>query len=179
MHLFFKKLTKSRDKKMEQQPFVPEKKRLVEAALFLSAEPLKIEDLARLTMSTVEDTRLAINELSAELEERKSALEVKEEASHFRLGVKGEFDSFAKGFSTIPELGKSVLKTLAFISYKQPVRQSEVIRFRSNKAYEHVKTLEEKGFIRREEVGRTYIIYTTKKFLEYFGETSKNPAKLG
>ncbi|MBI4044080.1 MAG: SMC-Scp complex subunit ScpB [Candidatus Diapherotrites archaeon] len=159
---------------MENQSSLPDKKRLVEAALFLSAEPLRIEDLSRLTMSTVEETRLALNELSAELEERKSALEVKEDASHFRFAVKSEFDSFAKGFSTIPELGKSVLKTLAFISYKQPVRQSEVIRFRSNKAYEHVKTLVEKGFIRREEVGRTYIIYTTKKFLEYFGAPSKN-----
>lgn len=156
-----------------QQPLIPEKKRLVEAALFLSSEPLKIEDLARLTMSTVEDARLALNELAQELEERKSALEVKEDGANFRLAVKNEFDVFAKSFSTIPELGKSVLKTLAFISYKQPVRQSEVIRFRSNKGYEHIKTLEDKGFIRREEVGRTYIIYTTKKFLEYFGEPSE------
>ena len=148
--------------------------RLVEASLFMSSEPLKIQDLARLVHLSVEETRLALNELSQKLDERNSALELRDDSSGFRLGVRKELDAFAQNFSAIPELNKSVLKTLAFISYKQTVRQSEVIHFRNNKGYEHVKLLEDKGFIRRENVGRTFLIFTTKKFVDYFGEP-KNP----
>lgn len=148
--------------------------RLIEASLFMSSEPLKIQDLARLVRASVEETRVALNELTQNLDERNSALELRDDSSGFRLSVRKEFDEFAQNFSTVPELNKSVLKTLAFISYKQPVRQSEVIRFRNNKGYEHVKILEDKGFIRRETVGRTFLIFTTKKFVDYFGEP-KNP----
>ncbi len=152
-------------------------KQIIEAALFMSSEPLLVQDLARIVKAGVEETRIALNQLSLDLEERHSALEVRDDSVGFRLAVRKEFEEFTQNFSAIPELNKSVLKTLAFISYKQPIRQSEVIRYRNNKAYEHIKALEEKGFIRRETVGRTFLVFTTKKFIEYFGEP-KNPVAL-
>lgn len=153
-------------------------KQLVEAALFMAAEPITVEELSRLANCPIEETRMALNELSLDLDERKSSIEVKFEPTGARLAVRKEFDEFVKNFSTIPELNKSTLKTLALISFKQPIRQSEVIRIRNNKAYEHIKTLEEKGFIRREEVGKTYMVYTTKKFIDYFGAQNQPPVQV-
>lgn len=159
---------------MEEENTNPKKlKPLIEAALFLSSEALSLPELSRLVHAEIDDTRTALNELSVELQERDSALEIKEEGNAIRLSVRDEFDDFSKNFSTIPELSKTVLKTLAFISFKQPVKQSDVIRYRNNKAYEHIGILEDKGFIRRETVGKTFIIFTTKKFVEYFGEPKK------
>lgn len=147
----------------------------VEAALFLSSEPLSIESLSKISGKTVEETRQALNELSEALEERDSSLEVRIEPIGVRFAVKKELEEFARNFRAVPELSKTVLKTLALIAYRQPIKQSEVIRIRNNKAYDHIGTLELKGFIRRESVGRTFIIYTTKKFIEYFGEPKTPP----
>ncbi len=145
----------------------------IEAALFMSSEAISMHELSRLVKSSLEETRIALNKLSSELDERNSALEIRDEPNGVKLGIRKQFENVMQHFSTVPELSSTVLKTLAFISYKQPVRQSEVIRFRNNKAYEHIATLEEKGFIRIESVGRTFIIFTTKKFVDYFGEPKK------
>lgn len=144
-------------------------RQIIEAALFMSSEPVTVEELSRIANVSVDQTRTGLNDLSSELEEKNSALEVRIEPTGIRLAVRKEFEEFTKNFSTIPELNKSVLKTLALVSFRQPVKQSEVIRIRNNKAYEHIKILEDKGFVKREKVGRTFIVYTTKKFVEYFG----------
>ena len=46
--------------------------------------------------------------------------------------------------------------------------QSDIIKIRSNKAYEHIKELEEMQFLEKVRKGRTYQIKLTKKFFEYF-----------
>ena len=94
------------------------------------------------------------------------------------MGVKPEYDTHVSHMAAAPELHKGIMKTLAFIAYKQPVRQSEVIGFRNSKAYEHIKLLREKGFVRKEKKGITYLLYTTPKFKEYFGgQMSQSQAK--
>ncbi|MBU0661906.1 SMC-Scp complex subunit ScpB, partial [Candidatus Micrarchaeota archaeon] len=66
-----------------------------------------------------------------------------------------------------------------YIAYKQPVAQAEVINFRNSKAYDHIRALKERGFIRKERTGRTYKIYTTKKFVDYFGKGGKKGQSAG
>ena len=59
-------------------------------------------------------------------------------------------------------------KTLAIIAYKQPVTQSEVIKIRGNKAYDHIKSLREQSLISADRKGRTRLLKVTSNFYEYF-----------
>jgi DNA-binding MarR family transcriptional regulator len=66
------------------------------------------------------------------------------------------------------ELSKTILETLAVIAWKHPVLQADVIKIRTNKAYDHIKELEELGFITKEKKGRSYLLKVSTKFREYF-----------
>ncbi len=90
------------------------------------------------------------------------------------MGIKEKYEDFVGHMAASPELHKGIMKTLAYIAYKQPVKQSDVINFRNSKAYEHIKLLKEKGFIKKDKKGITYIISTTSKFREYFGKNAGN-----
>ena len=146
-----------------------ELKKIIEAALFMSPKTVSIDDLAKLSNTTIAQTRVALNELMDEYEQRNSALQIRADDTGIKMDVISNLKEVTSQFAAAPEFNKGVMKTLAYISYKQPIRQTQVIRFRNNKGYDHIKILEENGFIRREQVGKSYIIYTTKKFLEYFG----------
>jgi len=150
-----------------------ELKKTIEAALFMSPQSVSVNDLAKLTNTTVAETRVVLTELIQDYEERDTSLEILDDSSGIKIVVKAEFQDIVSHFAAAPEFNKGIMKTLAYVSYKQPVKQTEVIKFRNNKGYDHIKMLEERGFIRREPVGRSYVIYTTKKFLDYFGKKSK------
>jgi len=46
--------------------------------------------------------------------------------------------------------------------------QSDVIRIRTNKAYDHIGELEKMGFLSKERHGRSYILKLSQKFYDYF-----------
>ena len=71
------------------------------------------------------------------------------------------------------ELSKTVMETLAVVAWKAPVLQSDIIRIRTNKAYDHLRELEDNGFISRAKHGRTQIIKLTDKFYSYFDMQGK------
>jgi len=68
------------------------------------------------------------------------------------------------------ELTSAELKTLAVVAYHAPVRQSDVVRTRGNRAYEHLSKLEEAGLLNSEPAGNTRQFKLSKKFFEYFGD---------
>ena len=86
----------------------------------------------------------------------------------WKLTIKDQYIDVAKEIGIETELTKTVMETLAVIAYKNPVLQSDVIKVRTNKAYDHLKELEETGYIQRERYGRTRKIKLTQKFFDYF-----------
>jgi len=156
-------------------------KKTIEAALFMNPKPMNLESLSKTTdtksFQRIED---ALNELMEDYSVRDSAIEIVRNEEGYRMQVKPEFEPNVRhlGVGTT-EMKKAITKTLAFIAYKQPVKQSMVVKYRSNKAYEEIKDLVEKGFVLKEKSGITYVLRTTKKFLDYFGKDAvvlkKNP----
>jgi segregation and condensation protein B len=147
-----------------------EKEKIIEAALFMSPKPLDIEKLNE--MAQVESrvtTKAMLLELKGLYDSKDSALEIVESPAGFQMRVREAYQEKVKHFATESIFSKSVMKTLAIIAYKQPIAQSQVILIRNNKAYDHLKILLENGFIKKEPKGRTYVLTTTQKFLEYFG----------
>ncbi|PIN84722.1 MAG: SMC-Scp complex subunit ScpB [Candidatus Diapherotrites archaeon CG11_big_fil_rev_8_21_14_0_20_37_9] len=148
-------------------------KKLIEAALFMSPGVVSLRDIAKTINSNVAEVRVIVNELTHDYEARDTAIEIRYEQDGARMAVKEEFEGDVSHMAAAPELHKGIMKTLAYIAYKQPVKQSDVIHFRNSKAYEHIKMLKERGFIRKEKKGISYTIYTTPKFKEYFGTNLK------
>jgi len=154
-----------------------ELRKKLEAALFMAPTHIGVEDLARLSKSTVQEVKVALNELVHEYAERESAIIIEEGQAGFRMKIRPEFEEEVSHLAASSELHKGIMKTLSYVAYKQPVKQTEVIKFRNTKAYDHIKVLEEKGFIKREKAGVSYVITTTKKFHDYFTPVKKEKAQ--
>jgi len=73
------------------------------------------------------------------------------------------------------EIEAPLIRTLAIIAYKQPIKQSDLVEIRGNKSYDHVKELESRGLINAVRQSRTKLLTTTRGFADYFGITSCNP----
>ena len=144
--------------------------KIIEAALFTSPNPLSLTDFYELTKKNVPELRVALNELINHYNEAESSLEIVETLQGYQMKVRKGFDEKVTQLTKAPELSKGVMKTLAFIAYKQPVKQSDLVKYRTTSAYDEIKVLEEKGYITKEPKDKTFIVRTTKKFLNAFGE---------
>ena len=153
-------------------------KRLIEAALFTSPGVVTMHDIAKIANSNVAEVRVVVNSLMHDYESKATSLEIRIDSEGARMAIKEEYEDKVSHMAAAPELHKGMLKTLAYIAYKQPVKQAEVINFRNSKAYEHIKILKERGFIVKEKKGITYIIRTTSKFREYFGKNVNKPKEI-
>lgn len=148
-----------------------EKEKIIEAALFMSPKPLSLDELNTIAkVSSRVETLGMIRELMSFYNTRKSALEIVELPVGYQMRVKEEYEDEVQQFAQNSMFSRGVMKTLAFIAYKQPITQSVVVKYRNNKAYDHLKLLLEQGFIKKEPRGRTFVLTTTTKFIEYFGK---------
>lgn len=143
--------------------------KVMEAALFMSSKGLSIEELGNTAALPLLKARELIPELVDGFNARNSALEIVEDLGGYRMKVRAPFDEKVNHLAGGTELSAGEMKTLAFIAYKQPLIQSQLVQVRSNTAYEHLQRLVEMGFVSKEPKGRTYLLRTTKKFSEYFG----------
>ena len=73
----------------------------------------------------------------------------------------------------VTELDKPTMETLAIIAWKHPVLQSDVVKMRGNKTYEHMKVLVENEFVTTIPTGLSKTIRLAPKFFQYF-DTNKN-----
>ena len=99
---------------------------------------------------------------------RDGALEIDDENGYI-LQVKSDYMDIVEKLCPI-DISSAVLKTLAVIYLKQPIRQSEVKEIRGSSAYDHIQELLNLGLISRkkDKNGRSYNLKTTPKFTEYF-----------
>lgn len=144
------------------------KKGLLEAVLFLSGKALTERQLAAATGVTLTGVRRLLPALAKEFQERGGGLEVVRRGRRWAFQVKEEYrkETASLAPATLP---KPVLKTAGLIAYHQPVKQSHLVRISGPKAYDHVRRLRELGLISARPHGRTLLISTTSKFLEFFG----------
>ena len=149
---------------------MPEKK-FIEASLFMSPTPLPISVLMEACgIQDYSKTKQLVLDFMREFNSRNSALEIVQIEDKFQMRVRPEYSGTAVKFASQAMFHKGIMKTLSLISFKQPISQSAVIKYRNNKAYDHIGKLLEQGLISKEQKGRTFVLRTTKKFLDNFGE---------
>ena len=144
-----------------------DKKRLIEAALFVAAKPLSLADLYQVLKIPKSRIKKIIDEMKGNYGEH--GVRIVEAGGLYEMKIDSSFEEHVSHLAPHKDFPKAVLQTLSLIAYKNPVKQSNIVSVRGNRAYDHLKELEAKGFIRREESGHTNIVHITRKFLDYFG----------
>ena len=144
----------------------------VEAVLFSSGRWMSSQEISRVCRIREEVVDEALKLLSEKYKSEDTALilmrDKKGDVEKWKLTVRSQYSEAVSRVVPQTELKKSVLETLAVIAWKAPVLQSDVIKIRTNKAYNDIDILEEEGFITKEKHGRTYLIKLSKKFFDYF-----------
>ncbi len=143
----------------------------VEAALYASGRPLSPEELAKVAGTTSERKAVGIaREMARLVNSSMLAVEVVEyPGPRFAMQLKPQYTQVARRFATKPLLSKAALRTLSFVAFFQPIPSGELVLRRGSTAYQHLKELEEVGFVVGERLGRSKAYRTTGRFAEYFG----------
>jgi segregation and condensation protein B len=141
----------------------------VEAALFISGRFLSMQELVALTDINPILLRELIEKLMDKYDE-KSAIEIlKQEGDRWKMDVKPEHRNIVNRLATgTAEFSKAEQETLAIIAYKQPVKQSVIIKIRGNKAYDHINHFVEIGLVRGKRIGHTKELNLSEDFYDYF-----------
>ena len=153
-----------------------EAKRILEAALLASQEPLSLADLKRLFGEQIESD--ALRRLLEELREewRERAVELVNLASGWRFQTRVEFQPYLERLlpEKAPRYSRAVMETLAIIAYRQPVTRGDIEDIRGvTVSGQIIQTLEARGWIdavgHRETPGRPALYATTRRFLDDLG----------
>lgn len=148
-------------------------KKKIEALLFSSGRKMSIEEIAGLCRKPAPEVLQALHELKEKFTEDSSIMLV-EEGTFWKLTPKEEYLHLVRQIVTKTELSKTLMETLAVIAFKYPLKQADLIKIRTNKSYDHLRELEEMGYITRQKYGRTKLIKLTQKFFDYFSLKEEN-----
>jgi segregation and condensation protein B len=150
--------------------------RTVEALLFLSPQPVGIDDLAEATEATAGQVSEAVELLREDLAEGKRGVVLREVSGGFALASDPASEGAARRLLAkprTPPLTQAQAETLAIVAYLQPVSRPEVARIRGVSSESAVQSLAERGLI--EEAGRSQfgaaIFKTSELFERLFGLT--------
>lgn len=144
-------------------------KRLIEAALFISARAFSTEELMKLTgLGGAGFVKDIIEELRKEYAERGSAVEIAELDGKYYMKVRNDYVDTVKQFAQESELSRGALRSLAYIAKHDGILKSEMVKKIGTTVYEEVRELIENGFIRSEKAGRSSRLFLTDKFRQYF-----------
>lgn len=152
-------------------------RRVVEAALLASSQPLSVAELRALfTLDEVLPNRAieqALEALQADCVER--GVELVEVASGFRYQVRRDTHPWVvRLWLERPQrYSRATLEILALIAYRQPVTRGEIEQIRGVAVSSNIiKALEEREWIRvlghRDVPGKPALFGTTRQFLDYF-----------
>lgn len=154
---------------MPDQEKNAEYKRIAEAALFVSGRAMGPDEIAAvLGVASVGFVKKMMDDFVEEYNARSSPLMISKLGDKYTLGVKEQYVGKVNQLAGTPDISKSSLRILAFISKNEPVMQNQIVKAFGTSAYDHIHELLEKEFIARKPVGRTKKVETTQKFREYF-----------
>ena len=141
----------------------------IEAALFLSARYLSIKELVLLTDINPLMLKELIEKLIQRYNNEESSIEIVIKENMWKMDVRQEYIHMVNKLATgSSEFTKAEQETLAVIAYKQPVKQSIIIKIRGNKAYDHIKNFISIGLVHAKKIGHTKELKLSDDFFDYF-----------
>lgn len=148
----------------------------LEAILFLSSEPVRVDDLAESLEESKEAVQAQLEEVKRILEEHVGGFTLEQAAGGWRLTTRAEHDAVLKKYFAKKgenRLSLAALETLAIVAYRQPITAPEIGEIRGVNSGSAIRTLLERRMIRvagrKNVVGSPFLYRTTKDFLVHFG----------
>jgi segregation and condensation protein B len=154
----------------------------IESLIFVSSEPLKLDDLIacleayhkeKVDRSMVLES---IDNIKTKYGSEDFAFELQEIAEGYQFMTKGAFHPIIKAYlnqMNQKRLSRTALETLAIIAYKQPVSKPDIERIRGVNCDHTIQKLLEKELIsisgRGDGAGKPILYITSEKFMNYFG----------
>jgi len=151
-------------------------KRVLEAALLSTSEPMTLTDLKKLFDEQFDDEtwRTLLDDLRRDWSQR--GVELVQLATGWRFQTKPEYQAYIDRLKTerAPKYSRAVMETLAIIAYRQPVTRGDIEDIRGVAVSPNIlKTLEGRGWIdtvgHRDAPGRPALYATTRSFLDDLG----------
>src|SRR6266852_2019741 len=148
-------------------------KAILEAAIYLTDEPLTPEQIAVAIGQPKDRVITALEELAAEYAKPEHGLTIREVAGGYKMATKPEHHEalrvFVKNLKPALKLSFAALETLALIAYKQHITAPEVLEVRGVQGAGVLKTLLDRKMIavagRKAVIGKPILYKTTKEFL--------------
>ncbi len=151
---------------------------LLEAALFVAEKTLSAARLSELTGIPEPKIHILLLEMKEDYEKEDRGIILVETPEGYELRIKPEYRDKVVPLAPFSDLSEGMMRSLAIIAVKQPVKQSVLVRYQGNKAYGYIAELETKGLVKADKFGRTKIITTTPEFEKYFGRSSEEIKKI-
>jgi len=155
---------------------INELKRVLECLIFVSMEPVRLEELESIIDGvSKKEIEQAMEELVNEFNSLNRGLYIARVAGGLQFRTREDFAPWIRNYlkSKPQKLTKPALETLAIIAYKQPVTRTEIESIRGVDSGGVLKTLLERRLVkimgRLEVPGRPLVYGTTREFLELFG----------
>jgi len=150
----------------------------IETILFISGRFLSMQELISLSDLNPAIIRELIEKLKKKYEVSGSAIQIVQKKGDggemWKMDILQEYaylvNRLASGSS---EFSGAEKETLAILAYKQPIKQSVVVKIRGNKAYDHIKKFADLGLVKKKKMGRTWELSLSDEFYNYFNISEK------
>jgi segregation and condensation protein B len=148
---------------------------LIEAILYLEADPLDEAALSRISGLAKDVVQAALGRLAERYGQADSGVELSRIAGGVMISPKREYWDSLKdryGKKNDSRLSKAALETLAIVAYSQPVTRAEIEQIRGVSADTMIRLLVDKGLVReagkKDVPGKPVQYGTTREFLKFF-----------
>ena len=155
-------------------------KATIEGAIYVTEEPLTIEQISAAVGEPLEVVRELVGQLVAEYAAPERGIAIREIAGGYKMSTKPEFHEpirrFVKNLQPTLKLSLAALETLAVIAYKQPITGPEILEIRGVQGAGVIKTLLDRKLVvtagRKNVLGKPMLYETSREFLLQFGLSS-------
>lgn len=151
-------------------------KQKLEVLLFMSRNPLSLEELVKYLETPAEQIKNELNNLINRYESPDYGIQIINVSNGYQFATKPDYAKTLELYINAPQdisLSTAAMETLTIIAYRQPVSRAEVENIRGVNSDGIIKSLQDKGLIeergRAETIGRPTIYGTTEAFLKHFG----------
>lgn len=160
---------------------IKEIKRIIEALLFSSSEPLSLSRIKEIIetfypLNSSEELKAIIQELSTEYQREGRAFQLDLIAEGYALRTVADMHPYVEQLlkqKRPDKLSYAVTEVLAIIAYRGPITRPEIEKLRGVDSSSAVASLIERGLIqamgKKDSPGRPMQYGVAKKFLQHFG----------
>ncbi|MCD6527352.1 MAG: SMC-Scp complex subunit ScpB [Desulfuromonas sp.] len=147
----------------------------LEAVLFSSDEPLRLERLQSIFEVDLPQLKDALQELLIDYAQPGRGVVLQEIAGGFQIRTRSEYAPWIVKLNRnrTTRLSKAATETLAIIAYRQPVTRAELEYLRGVDSGGIVRTLMDRQLVKivgkKDVPGRPLLYGTSRHFLEFFG----------